>query len=344
VDPAQIFAAHKQEQRSRVSYLNELVIVSDTTELVFPRHPSKEGLGDIGNSEMDLEGVKLHSTIGVNPQTHRMTGVIDQQALIEDQQADEKYDANGKGEPIQLESEQEKWIRGDRQARDWLADDVRPLFVHDRGADAFAFYNELVEEMANAGFVVRANQNRRIWTESGDAGKLFDWSCDLAGVVCTTFARSCEKQPTSDAGACCFCSFRHPYHESYAQTLRRPLELSRDPENRRFSDDNAGSEATEWRSREGIQRPQKSEISGVRTNRGAIRPRRHRLPNTLRRPAHRPTSTTNPICIICVKYGVATRKNISIRDDQEEWIQDNHLNLSSFVQEKLDELIEQRES
>lgn len=40
---------------------------------------------------------------------------------------------------------------------------------------------------------------------------------------------------------------------------------------------------------------------------------------------------------------MATRKNISIRDDQEEWIQEHHLNLSSFVQEKLDELIEERE-
>ena len=38
------------------------------------------------------------------------------------------------------------------------------------------------------------------------------------------------------------------------------------------------------------------------------------------------------------------RKTITIREDQEEWIQENHLNLSSFVQEKLDELIEQRES
>ena len=41
---------------------------------------------------------------------------------------------------------------------------------------------------------------------------------------------------------------------------------------------------------------------------------------------------------------MATRKTISIRDDQEEWIQANHLNLSSFVQEKLDELIKERES
>jgi len=70
----------------------------------------------------------------------------------------------------------------------------------------------------------------------------------------------------------------------------------------------------------------------------------HRLTNTPQQPAHRPTPTTTPIYSSYVTCDVATRKNISIRDDQEEWIQDNHLNLSSFVQEKLDELIEERES
>jgi hypothetical protein len=79
VDPNEIFAAHKQAQRSRVSGPDELVVVADTTELVFPRHPAKDGLGDIGTSDMDLEGAKIHSTIGIHPQTHRMTGVIDQQ-------------------------------------------------------------------------------------------------------------------------------------------------------------------------------------------------------------------------------------------------------------------------
>ena len=68
------------------------------------------------------------------------------------------------------------------------------------------------------------------------------------------------------------------------------------------------------------------------------------FPNTPRRPAHRPASIINYLYANCVSYDVATRKTISIRDDQEEWIQDNHLNLSSFVQEKLDELIEERES
>jgi len=37
------------------------------------------------------------------------------------------------------------------------------------------------------------------------------------------------------------------------------------------------------------------------------------------------------------------RKTITIREDQEEWIQENHLNLSSFIREQLDELIEERD-
>lgn len=178
VDPNEILDAHKRAQRSRVQGNEELLVVSDTTELVFPRHPSKEGLGDIGNSTTDLEGVKVHSTIGLDPQTHRMTGVIDQQSLIEDQQASTKHDANGKDEPVELESEQEKWIRGDRQASDWLAEEIRPIFIHDRGADAFAFYREVTDDLT-AGFVVRANQNRCIQTPSGTDGRLIDWSEEL---------------------------------------------------------------------------------------------------------------------------------------------------------------------
>ncbi len=37
------------------------------------------------------------------------------------------------------------------------------------------------------------------------------------------------------------------------------------------------------------------------------------------------------------------RKNLTIRDDQAKWVEENHLNLSSFLREKLDELIEKRE-
>lgn len=73
VDPKEVLAAHGQAQRSRLTAKEELLLVSDTTHLTFPSHPSKEGLGNVGTDEMDLEGAKLHTTIGVLPATGQMT-------------------------------------------------------------------------------------------------------------------------------------------------------------------------------------------------------------------------------------------------------------------------------
>jgi hypothetical protein len=180
VDPNEVISAHRQAQESRVSGGDELLVVSDTTYLTFPRHPGKEGLGDIGSSDIDVEGVKLHSSVGIRPDTQQMTGVIDQQVLVEDQQADIDYITNGKDDPIQVDSQYDKWLRGDRATLDWVPEDVRPIFVHDRGGDAFSLFEELGRECDDTGFVVRAKKDRRIWTEEGDAGKLNDWSSDLA--------------------------------------------------------------------------------------------------------------------------------------------------------------------
>lgn len=36
------------------------------------------------------------------------------------------------------------------------------------------------------------------------------------------------------------------------------------------------------------------------------------------------------------------RTTITLREDQHEWVQEHHLNLSSFIREHLDELIEER--
>ena len=56
-----------------------------------------------------------------------------------------------------------------------------------------------------------------------------------------------------------------------------------------------------------------------------------------------PRSTKAIIRVSCIACITVKRKTITIREDQDEWIEDQHLNLSSFVREKLDELIEERE-
>jgi len=72
-------------------------------------------------------------------------------------------------------------------------------------------------------------------------------------------------------------------------------------------------------SREGIQR---------RTSSKHVRRSAHAIVTTIHTYAH---STY-----------VVRRKNITIREDQAEWVEENHLNLSSFVRGQLDELIEER--
>ena len=56
---------------------------------------------------------------------------------------------------------------------------ARNVFVHDRAADDFSLYAEIIDEMDNAGFVVRAQYNRKIRTPTGEDDKLFDWSSDF---------------------------------------------------------------------------------------------------------------------------------------------------------------------
>lgn len=182
VDPTEITASHAQAQGERLRDVDELLVIGDTTTLTFPSHSAKEGLGDIGTSETDIEGVKLHSSIGVNTEQTDMTGVLDQQALIQYQDAEETYDSNGRGESVALESEQDKWVRGERHARDALPDHVRPIFVHDRGADAFPYYRAHTTDLADTGFIVRASHNRRIYTPTGDESQLFDWAEELPEV------------------------------------------------------------------------------------------------------------------------------------------------------------------
>ena len=179
VDPKEILSAHGKALRSRLRDADELLLVSDTTHLTFPSHPSKEGLGDVGSDETDLEGAKVHTTIGVFPSTGWMAGILDQQVLLDDRQENEIHDPNGRGEPIYLESEREKWIRGDKCASDRLPEEVRPTHVHDRGADAFPVYGKIQTELAGAGFVIRANQNRCIEAPSGQESHLFDWSKEV---------------------------------------------------------------------------------------------------------------------------------------------------------------------
>jgi len=83
VEPKKILSAHQQAQQSQLSGRDDLLVVSDTTFLTSRViHPTVlvTSVRPIG-----VESVKLHTSIRILLDTHRMTGVIDQQVLVEDQ-------------------------------------------------------------------------------------------------------------------------------------------------------------------------------------------------------------------------------------------------------------------
>jgi len=181
VNRMEILSSHQEEIKSRLdgSSLDEILCVSDTTHLTYPSPLSIEGLGDIGDSKTDVGGVLVHSTIGIDPNSGRTIGVLDQQVLIQDQSQEPTatYDTNGKEEPTELRNEQEKWIRGAKRADEVPPEDIRAIHVMDRGADDFDHFLDLKEK--DVGYVIRANQNRSIKTTSGEKDHLLDWSKEM---------------------------------------------------------------------------------------------------------------------------------------------------------------------
>ena len=51
---------------------------------------------------------------------------------------------------------------------------------------------------------------------------------------------------------------------------------------------------------------------------------------------------TQNVQYIYIYIYIVQQKSVKIRDDQEEWLAENHLNLSAFLRDRLDEKIEQR--
>lgn len=184
VNRMKILSSHQEKIRARLdsSSLDKILCVADTTHLTYPSPLSIEGLGDIGDSKTDVGGVLVHSSIGIDPSTGKTLGVLDQQVLIQDQNQDPTatYDTNGKDEPKELESKQEKWIRGAKRSIEELPENIQPIHVMDRGADDFNHFLDLNED--NVGYVIRANQNRSIKTTSGEKDYLLDWSKEMAEI------------------------------------------------------------------------------------------------------------------------------------------------------------------
>lgn len=148
---------HWEQTRQQASMEGQTVLmVSDITELDYSPHPSVKGLGPIGNHRG--QGLMVHNTLAIVPETKAVIGLAYQQVWIRDQVVYSK-----------TESRAQRRQRDNRQSRKWGQAGVavgRPpattrwVYVADRESDLFEFFHSILD--TGAAFCVRAQHDRRV--------------------------------------------------------------------------------------------------------------------------------------------------------------------------------------
>jgi hypothetical protein len=167
----EIISSHRERTNRRLTSLDEVLFVSDTTFFTFPNHPAEDQLGEVGKKEDDVPGVLSHNTIAVSGKGGRMKGVYDQQIIIRGEEETMRW--KGPDRQEEMDNENEKWNRAIEGVLDEVPESTSPTFVFDRGGDAYPILTQLTGQ--KAGFIIRANQNRAIRSEGGQRGRLKEW-------------------------------------------------------------------------------------------------------------------------------------------------------------------------
>lgn len=147
---AELTAPHRQQTLKTAGQFPVVLMVEDTTEVDFTHHPSKTGLGPIGDGRG--RGLLLHSTLAVVPQPRDVLGLVHAQVVLRQPKS--------AGRP--------HWARSP-EGRLWETSAVevgRPppgvVWVHvgDRGSDIFEFMASCVD--LDKHFLIRAHYNRKL--------------------------------------------------------------------------------------------------------------------------------------------------------------------------------------
>src|SRR5512133_3290658 len=176
-----------------------VLFVEDTTELDYTAHPSKKGLGPIGDGKG--RGLLLHSTMAVLPEGRKLLGLAHAQVAV--RQPTPKKAPRWKRSP-----EAQVWEASARAVGSPPAG-ARWVHVSDRASDIFEYLAACVD--LGKDFVVRAFHNRLLsWPEDAseagmeEARALLDYARTLSPspeprAVYTVHVQATKKQLSRDA-------------------------------------------------------------------------------------------------------------------------------------------------
>jgi hypothetical protein len=141
-------APHRAATLKRASAEAVTLLIEDSTELDYSTHKQKKGLGPIGNGHG--QGLILHSTLAVNPDTREVLGLAHVQAILRQ--------PTPKPRPRGYQSDEGLVWETSVKAIGAPPEGVMWVHVSDRGSDIFEYMRACVDQRKD--FVVRAKYNR----------------------------------------------------------------------------------------------------------------------------------------------------------------------------------------
>jgi hypothetical protein len=157
---AQLQDPHWQQTREQARQRQQVLLVQDTTDLNYAKHPKTKGLGPIGRSKK-AQGFFLQSVLAVDAQTAEMLGLAYEEPFVR--------------QPAPLGETHAQRLQRDRESLVWeravqaigpALSESQWIHVGDRGADIFRLLQHI--QLQACDFLIRAAQDRCVQTKDGE--------------------------------------------------------------------------------------------------------------------------------------------------------------------------------
>lgn len=155
---AKILAPHQHRTGERMASHARCLAIQDTSLLDYSHHPQTSGLGPIGTTQQQSQGLVMHSVL-VTTLTGLPLGVLSQQLWSRPATANQLTPEARRKLPIE-EKESYKWLVGLRTSVKAKPAQTQLITVGDSEADLFELFAEA--QRLETDLLIRAGQNRTV--------------------------------------------------------------------------------------------------------------------------------------------------------------------------------------
>ena len=193
VSPAALLAPHIAATEARCAALGEVLVVHDTSEMIFAGTAPRRGLTRLGPGR---QGFWVHAALAVSADGVRAPlGVVSLQSYVRSAlPPGPRPRTNHRARFAAPTKESRRWMDGVTTVRSGLGPTTHAIHVMDRDADSYEIFAALIAHQDR--FIVRLQHNRRVETPDGTASRLTA-SLAQAAVVCE---REVPLAPRHDQG------------------------------------------------------------------------------------------------------------------------------------------------